>query len=79
MFAVWFAVIKGVAQFRKLEWKYKIFDSEDDAWDWYREYRKLTPYDELDTVEPPVPFVDGRPQEPEYIDKGCKGQLSMFD
>ena len=72
MWAVWFLTIFD-------GWKYKVFDDYDEAREWYRDFRAWLPYDELDCVEPPVPFVDGRPQESEYVDRGCKGQISIFE
>ena len=69
MFAVWYYAT---------QWKYKVFDSKEDALEWYHDFRRVLPWDELDYVERPVPFVDGRPVEREY-NGPCKGQISMFD
>ena len=77
MWAVWYATVVGLVNPQKT-WKYKIFYSEEEAHEWYIDYRRALPWDELDNVEPPVPIIDGKPAEPEYIDRGCIGQLCMF-
>lgn len=69
--AVWCLTFDG--------WKYQLFEDYDEAREWFRDFRAWLEYDEAYRVEPPVPFVDGRPQEPEYVDRGCEGQISMFD
>ena len=60
-------------------WRYKVFDTEREAWEWFRYMREPLKYpEELATIERPVPFVDGRPQKV-YVDRGCEGQISMFE